>query len=137
MIKLIRNNDKLLVCTVAILCLVDLFAFPMLTKDVVTLVAKIPTSMRILKSILIASIAIFYANNSNIICKKLSIASIICLLSFWFENLSLFDSIIGFFLMQVTSLFMLYVLVSKKKFWKIIILCLLLNIFILIILQFI
>lgn len=133
--KLIRNNDKFIVCTVTILCLIDLFVFPLLTKDVVTLVAKIPTSMRILKSILIAGIAFFFVNNSNKTCKKLCITSIICLLSFWFENLSLFDSIIGFFLMQITSLFMLYGLLSKKKFWKIIILCLLFNIIILIILQ--
>jgi len=137
MIKLIRNNDKLLICIISILCLIDLFVFPILTKDIITIVAKVPTSMRILKCILIASIAIFYVNISNEICRKLCIAFIMCLLSFWFENLSLFDSIIGFFLMQITSLFILYSLVSREYFLMIIFFCISINIIISMILQFV
>ena len=114
---LIRNNSTTIVFLVALICIIDIVVFPILTADTRTTVAKLPYSMRIMKALLIALIAISYSLRNKEVWQRVCIVSIFCLLAFWFKNVNLFDSVIGWFLMQATSIYALYVITKKKDFW--------------------
>ena len=119
----IKNKLQIVVVLVSLICVIDIAVFPVLTASVMTLVSKIPFSIRIVKALVIILIAISYSLKDNEIWLKICIGSIFCLLSFWFENLCLYDSVIGHFLMQTTSVIILYSITEKSPFWFLMSLC--------------
>ena len=114
---LIRNNSTTIVFLVALICIIDIVVFPILTADTRTIVAKLPYSMRIMKALLIALIAISYSLRNKEVWQRVCIVSIFCLLAFWFKNVNLFDSVIGWFFFFFSSIYALYVITKKKDFW--------------------
>lgn len=119
----IKNKFQIVVVLVSLICVIDITAFPILTESMMTIVSKVPFSIRIIKALVIILIAISYSLQNKEIWRKICVGSIFCLLSFWLENLCLYDSFIGYFLMQVTVLFILYRITEKKDFWFLMSLC--------------
>lgn len=125
---LLKNKFQIMVLSISLMCIVDIAIFPILSLSTTTIVSKIPYSIRIIKALVILLIAISYSLKNKEVWRKICVGSIFCLLFFWIENLCLYDSFIGYFLMQVTSIIILYSITNKNCFWFLLSLCFLISV---------